>query len=273
MVKMLYKNKKSKKKVKSFEEVLLKYEEEFSFLKQNLKKILDSDFKSLKENVDEETFKEKKQEFIDSTINEYFKKIRMFLIETLKLKKGFTYEEAYKKVSRKHISEELKNQFKSLILKLNEIEYSPVKDYEKLYDILDELLIITKEIVVLEEQKKVEKDKFKVLKQNLKKTFLLIKKVTFIFWFPFYFLYLKLKVLFEKEESSVLKVKSLVEKGELFLKKNNLYEAIKMYDVIRKEYSYLDDDDKLLLKPKILQFYNDILQTYEELKKLEEKDK
>ncbi len=262
-----HKKNKSKSK-KSIEEILLYYEKEFSILKEDLKKILDSYNKNsnIIDGIDEKTY-------IDNTMNEYFKKIRAFFIDVLKLKKGFTYEEVYKNISRRHISESLKNDFKKLVLELNDLEYSPNKNYEKLQFILDELLSLSKKMFLYEEEKhKNVKEKSEFL-EFLQKIFLFLKKVTFIFWFPFYFLFLKLKSLFVREETGVFKVKKLLEEGNKLLEKKNLYEAVKLYDVIRKEYYYLEEDDKLLLKGKIVEFYNKILELYKELEELEEKNK
>ncbi len=252
----MFKTKKNhRKNKKNIEELLLYYEKEFSVLKENLNKILSEESEN---NIDD-------KKFIDSTMNEYFKKIRAFFIDILKLKKGFTYEEVYKNISRKHISESLKNDFKKLVLELNDLEYSPVKDYEKLSFILDELLVLSKKLFFYEEEKNKVKNNNVVVFEKFKKIFLFFKKITFIFWFPFYFLFLKLKNTFFKEETGVFKVKKLLYEGDKLLEKKNLYKAVKLYDTIRKEYSILEDDDKLLLKTKIVEFYNNILKLYEEL--------
>ncbi len=259
--------KKYKHNKRNVEELLLYYEDEFSFLKENLNKILNSNFDFKTDNVEE--FKIEKQKFIDSTVDNYFKKIRTFFIDILKLKKGFTYEEVYKSISRKHIDVSLKEEFKKLILELNELEYSPNKNYEKLYDVLDELLFLSKKVLFFEKQKENDKIVLNVFIVKLKVFFSFLKKITFIFWFPFYFLFLKLSSVFRREYNPVFEIKKFVDMGEKLLEKKNLYEAVKIYNDIKKKYVVLDDDDKLLLKPKILSFYNHILDLYEDLEKVD----
>ncbi len=198
---------------------------------------------------------------LDDELIRLFKAFRKALQEAFHLKPGFTYEEFILHVNHSHtIPLSVKEKLVTLAESLNLIEYAEAGTYEEVSRLLDLAIESLQELA-----QSLPKQKRRRKRKKGKNPFL---AMTFLLWGPLALLARKIsftlkRLLAERDPRRLIREE--LERGRDALRREDIPEAVRAYEALRKAYAQLPEAVKRAVRPEIIEYYNALLDTYEAL--------
>jgi hypothetical protein len=211
----------------------------------------------------ENTFEKQKDEMQISLLDIAKRMLR----EILEIPSSFTYEEIEKFVSaHKALDDEGKAHIRLISSLLNDSEFSPKPDYQRIDSMIEGMLIFSSWSSNYDSQKQV------IIKRKPNKIanglWMLLKGTTFIVWGPFYWFFSSIKRFREKNkitEDPAYPIRNELKKANKFYKRKNINAAIASYDKIRILYDKSPVEVKAMVRPQIIALHETIMSDYKNI--------
>ena len=203
-------------------------------------------------------------------VTRLFRESHVIFSTAFRFKKGATYDEVAAGIARKKVSPELKDAVRSVAETLNALAYSPKRTRDDVIRVIDELQTILKrthEFEVADAKRK--EHARKVPRTHRIARFL--KRATTLLWFPLSWLYLFVsqrvhRLLLHRDPA--YQINMLLARGHRALEREDLKSAVATYDRIRDAYEASSHDLRSFIRPRIIEYYNEIIEVYERKEKV-----
>ncbi|MFT4309594.1 MAG: hypothetical protein ACMXYL_03850 [Candidatus Woesearchaeota archaeon] len=225
-----------------------------------------SDIKDLLQSAkDDGSFEDSKEKIYDGLLDIAKRMLR----EILEFPASMTYEEIETIISEhKELDEEGKTHARIISSLLNDAEFSPNPEYDRLDSIIEGMTSFAEW----------SKNYRPGLAQKKKRKgigffrgiLLFLKAATFIFWFPFYWFFASLKRHSQKkrisDDPSYPIVKEIARANKMY-KRKDMKRAIESYDKIKELYNTSPTEIKAMTRPEILALHEKIMSDYKSMAK------